>query len=1282
MRIHRADKNAPMSELEYQVGTRHRLYEKYSDCFRNSKTNKRESINIFNNAEYENFLEFYVLDNAVAVGKNGQNEKCGIIDTYNKTHNKTQGIGLGSIREIINKHDKEVEDYIEHYGLRWFEKIVYKNGGYFFIKSPVKSENGKTYDVSNYYINSYDIIQGYSNDYPSYVTDYNVILPINYKCNNHSENVTICDGGIFGNIVETKNVRLHIVDVTQKGEKKECFNNLFNEMNQVGGNENDLLHLRVNVEDFGIAEIVAKAIFKYIYNDCKIKHIAVDFNSHRELIGEFVRIFTIFYDKSNNADNYLTPMLSKYQIALCSNNIKNSNCKEVNFIIAGGSLLSAYNTARVFLYYNSESTSEFVYLLDYLLNSNNDVNGDDNSAVIQFPFDLYLSQNVDSNSLVDPWENSWFLNRINAILDTDITKKDYGCKIDNIHIRLSSRIHVNEFYEAELLFHNIGNVYRFAYLIAQKIIKAYESNNNTIEKHILIYGYEECTSVLVQKICEIVKTNLIKKLNSNGVSSVVYSVKNEGELSFIDSSKEDLHDKNIDCFTVIPVGTTFSTVYKIQHMLNHILRNINFNDNYCIVAVKDKSQNTLSEECEYEECKYIEKRENKTAVLKQCKASKNSAKETRVHCLLEKEVEWRDAVECDICKGNNMPLLQVDKASILPSIIFELDDIKRKTFVQSQTENDNRIKKLAPKLKITDKEYVPVLINSHICREQNHYQFYCDFARYVENNSEEIVKWAKRLKIENNAFNIVLSPLSITNSKFLKIVIDNAFSSSLRFMHIDIDGTFKENARTRFSYISQEYKLIKETNPSAKVNIYFVDDSIVTGQTLNRAKTFIRMLLSESGLASIPAIYKKVILLINRSSFETANTFVEDPETNMEAYMHISIPPFNTKGDICPSCILRENYILLGKRSASSKLAQHYEKIAEKHKKRTLKEYYAWSDDMILNKHKGLAMLKVWLYHCADEQNDGFIRKLKNDMIQFMINKTSKVKDEDKDSYLEEIGSGCLNDFFDFVKSNANNPDEYKKKTVNIVKYLIERRAYLRMYSLHKSYVELFKQVKDDKSLDKIQRARERILNVIKDIIKEYCPKGVKKKSDMLIATEVLISCLKVISREQLSNYYHIRRAIWTVMRDILAILNGEQQATLNFADLEFLSWIKFNGESNKRRTPNNSLCAELQYEINITIFHRLSMLQYYDLGNLQARADGYANLVDKFFFENAYGNDFNDGQKEEVKRLTELPSSSAVVKSYMVTLKTATMLTPDDAPSFRILNYVRGDRKTETPNE
>jgi len=49
-----------------------------------------------------------------------------------------------------------------------------------------------------------------------------------------------------------------------------------------------------------------------------------------------------------------------------------------------------------------------------------------------------------------------FITRIEAILGANVQQKTHGCKIENVLVRIGSKIHIDEFYDAEPLFHNIS----------------------------------------------------------------------------------------------------------------------------------------------------------------------------------------------------------------------------------------------------------------------------------------------------------------------------------------------------------------------------------------------------------------------------------------------------------------------------------------------------------------------------------------------------------------------------------------------------------------------------------------------------------------------------------------------------------------------------------------------------------------------------------------------------------------------------------------------------------
>ena len=450
-----------MSDFENEQKTRQMLYDKYSAG--------RKVNNIFNGSKYNYYIEFFVIDCAI---DSGSKEIDGILDTFNKD----RMLKIESIEELIalteaNFNDKE-KYYTEHYGLRWFDKIVNKNHGIIHILSPV--DHGK--DISLYISEGGTIGSDAYRKGSTYFTEYNVLIPLSYSPESHANKesakskIKMLDRpDVVLEPLAPKKVPANdnIYNLDKKSDKIDF---IYNDIIESIYKDNCIAQLDCKDMPFGMVEITAKAVFKSIFLKRNGKnsnpiYISVDFGTFKERIAEFVRIFSIFYDKSGD-NGYM----ENVQIALCGKD-EMYNVNKVYFVIAGKNLRSAYETASKFFYYDSYYMAENMYILDYLVSSSKDKNSADDTNVEELqivPFDIFLSEG----------KNSWFLKHMSSILNTKITDKNNGCKIVGTHVRISSRIHLEDFYEAEHLFHNEGNVYRFAMLIANDIISSHQEEKN------------------------------------------------------------------------------------------------------------------------------------------------------------------------------------------------------------------------------------------------------------------------------------------------------------------------------------------------------------------------------------------------------------------------------------------------------------------------------------------------------------------------------------------------------------------------------------------------------------------------------------------------------------------------------------------------------------------------------------------------------------------------------------------------------------------------------------
>ena len=192
-----------------------------------------------------------------------------------------------------------------------------------------------------------------------------------------------------------------------------------------------------------------------------------------------------------------------------------------------------------------------------------------------------------------------------------------------------------------------------------------------------------------------------------------------------------------------------------------------------------------------------------------------------------------------------------------------------------------------------------------------------------------------------------MSPLHSSNSFFLKSVIEKAFKGNCRLINLKFHNSYRDEVRSRLEFITNEYSHLKTMGMANKLHAYFVDDCIIEGSTLQRSKQFLYMLLSEYGLdISNLQLYKGVILLANRSSYDTINNLLPG---RVEKYFHyfvrVNVPSFNSRNGKCPACDLAEKYRLSHKQASTFLLAREYRRLYSKHTGKTDMEYEKWLDN-------------------------------------------------------------------------------------------------------------------------------------------------------------------------------------------------------------------------------------------------------------------------------------------------------------------------------------------------
>lgn len=306
---------------------------------------------------------------------------------------------------------------------------------------------------------------------------------------------------------------------------------------------------------------------------------------------EFILDYSVFYD-----ENGKNPYMAGTQIAVCSR--EDSRTPEVNFLLAGEDLATAWKTADAFAYYtNFDHTLALLPQLRYLSDDwfwELDPKG--SAPIAPFPFDLYLNESFspkteveDSESNKDvlpaPANDCWFMRQIAEMIGGDLRKRGLGCKIENVHVRLGSKMHLEDFYEAELLFQNISMVTRFAYLIVRGLL----DENPNHEEPLLLLGYETYSTILLEYI--------VKFLDECGITAY-YAIYGhdpmEQQAKFIVPAAlrvaQPKLKEAVALVTIYPIGTTLSTVY---HMIDSVPATYRARPwkNFCVLVVENENGN-------------------------------------------------------------------------------------------------------------------------------------------------------------------------------------------------------------------------------------------------------------------------------------------------------------------------------------------------------------------------------------------------------------------------------------------------------------------------------------------------------------------------------------------------------------------------------------------------------------------------------------------------------------------------------------------------------------------
>lgn len=570
-------------------------------------------------------------------------------------------------------------------------------------------------------------------------------------------------------------------------------------------------------------------------------------------------------------------------------------------------------------------------------------------------------------------EKVW-IKKLKNILEADIHQKPLGCKISNTHVKIGE-VHLDTFYEAQILFSHPRWVNRFANWLHEKI--------EPQDGKILIIGYE----TYIEPVLVALKD---KAATSGGsVDYCLYEepkyirseVKSEQKIRYFEKfilKKEDISSYNKIVF-ICGISSTLNTFIKMKDKFLEELKNLDKDSGeieaennigefkyhyYSIIHVLPKSEGNKSE-FEISDFKTLFwKSKEKTATLKIGK------KEIQSQYLVSVNCTWYKAQECELCFPSNNPMEERPIIATSETSVIPIQMIKRDSD-QSSDKNNRKTPYIDffKKKKDINYMYQYYLYYNHIDREDHHYKYYvrtgnlfydiyygkefekgraafltfCDDIKNSLGNDNSIEKSDGRQKTTNNEtfLDVIIAPSHFSNELFPHAINRHVFGGNAHVIAFEPKKEYRSNFETKFSNIEYFLEQIKAKNDvaSVKVRFHYVDDQIVTGSTFARAKSLLSSLMrgNSESLAENVIIFDQVITFVSRMSDKTKKDYVSNEE-NYHALIDFAVPSVRNYGDSCPSCNIRYKAQDILESAALKTVAEYWSKKHYDYRVKSLKE--------------------------------------------------------------------------------------------------------------------------------------------------------------------------------------------------------------------------------------------------------------------------------------------------------------------------------------------------------
>lgn len=814
-----------------------------------------------------------------------------------------------SVENAWNTFYEEPENIGKHFGLKIFQNIVTTFEGHFGAESHT--------DYINRRGDCYYSYNGNEKRYCMPGTQYRIAVPLMRFRNVIAKQDTSLDSGLgigqsICHILNYTTKQKSIVwkrDVSEtQEEKNRQIQELSKKFKDLASEENNCDILYLPMDNVVNGEIFAKALVIALYS-IKRKLTIVLYQCTENQKHDIYNTLKVFF-----CNTAIESMFEnrKNQIVLYSTDYSETVID----------LESARHTDNINAYI---SYMKCINMDQYYLRKGNEELDIEEGSKGYIPCDILQEVEIDNKC------QTLFEHYTESILKKNIQEKEFGCKLEHTHMRLGSTIHIGDFYEAEILFGNKLFVSRFAVLL----VKDMRSLLDNVSK-VTLYGYGTYSETVLVQMVEMIQSYYNNRID---VDYIILEREEErrGFLhkdrirynQMFESKQERVeYFKNRKIVTVVLINSTLKTHIRLIKL---------FQDENDMQAVENWLLKNYAVLLVGSENRYWKLSKGKTVEL--------SIEEIKPdpRYFIQLPVEYQEPRECEFCFPGNpiaeIPLIEVNAASTIPNQAFGIRDLKKKK--PGKIKYDD-IKKTENKLKCLKGQF----IYNHVQRNENHFLYYFKtediWIREKENIRSSLEEWKdSRKEDRKNQYHIIVSPMHYSNAGFIELVNDTVFNGNAILLRIDFDKEYRCNAYTKFSYLRNYIRQLREMNIQGLICVHYVDDVIISGRTFHRAKSLVETVLKEEGIFEEKVnidIFDKVFVLIDRNSPDSRKQYVKDVE-DFYSFIDVNISSLRNYGDSCVFCNLEKESLLLYDTAATELMAKYWERTSEKFRLYGLEEY-------------------------------------------------------------------------------------------------------------------------------------------------------------------------------------------------------------------------------------------------------------------------------------------------------------------------------------------------------